>query len=317
MSSLVVLGASGFLGRAIIAQKSLTFSIKALARRIPADVDRNSLDIRWHEGDLLIPQSLDNVLEEGDVVINAAFLPGGSDIDNLQLINNIIESCLRCGVKRLLHCSTAVVAGCTKNLRIDETVHCLPYTNYEKIKFALEQRVLSCVPTMLEVAILRPTAVIGCNGKNLLKLADSLMNGNPFVNYLRASLFRQRKMHLVSVRNVVSALCHLASMNELQTGSIYHISSDDDPDNNFLAVEKILVQSMGLAERKIPVIPVPMFFLSALLKLLGRSESNIGRIYDSTKLLATNFTPVESIHQAVSEVGKSISSQKNIEGNSL
>jgi nucleoside-diphosphate-sugar epimerase len=306
MSSLVILGAGGFLGRAIIAQRDVFFPIKAVARKTPVDADLHADNITWYELDLLVPHSLDSVLEPGDIVVNTAYLKTGSDDENLRLVNNIIDSCRQLGAKRLLHCSTAVVAGMTKKTPVDETTPCAPYTPYERNKFALEKRVLECLSSNLEVIIVRPTPMVGLGGKNLLKLAESLKNGNQFVNYLRACLFRKRKMHLVPVNTVASAILHLIRQDNAKNGDIYYISSDHDAANNFLSVEKFLLQALGRKPRKIPVLPVPSLFLSILLKLKGRSESSLHRIYDSKKLRSTNFTPVDTLHDAVIEFGKSV-----------
>ncbi|KTD24335.1 Putative NADH-flavin reductase [Legionella lansingensis] len=306
MSSLVILGATGFLGKVLIAQKNIPSSIKAVARKIPSDADLHSERITWYDVDLLSPRALDKVLEKDDIVINTVYINTHSEVDNLRLINNIIDACVRNEVKRLIHCSTAVVVGTAKEPRIDETVTCVPCTQYEKVKFAIEQQVLNAVGKGFEIAILRPTAMVGPHGKNLLKLANSLINGNQLVNYLRASLFGRRRMHLVSVRNVAVAIVHLALLDHLLSGSIYYVSSDDDPENNYLGVEKILLETLGLGARKIPILPVPLLFLSILLKIKGRSESNLARTYDSRKLLATHFVPIDSLYDAVSEFAKSI-----------
>ncbi|MDP1604353.1 MAG: NAD(P)-dependent oxidoreductase [Legionella sp.] len=312
MASLVILGASGFVGRAIIGQKKNT-PIKAVARRKPSDRDLHADNITWFAADLSASHSLDTVLEPEDIVINTAYLKTGNDEDNLRLISNIIESCHRQGVKRLVHCSTAMVAGTTKSVCIDETVPCIPYTPYEQNKYAIEELLLNASGT-LEVVIVRPTAIVGAGGKNLVKLAESLLRGNPLINYARASLFGKRNMHLVSVHHVASAILHLAEHDDCKNGSIYYISADNDPKNNFLSVEKFLSEALGLKPRKIPVLPVPSLFLSFLLKLKGRSESSLARIYDSKKLVATDFIAIDTVYDAVNEFGKSVLSDSDNAG---
>jgi nucleoside-diphosphate-sugar epimerase len=305
MSSLVILGAGGFLGKAIIERGTSLFPVKAVVRQKKSDVHFNSDRITWFEADLLIPGALDGILEKNDIIVNTAYIPGDNDADNLHLINNIIDSCIRNDVRRLIHCSTANVVGAVKNSHIDESVVCQPLTKYEQVKFAIEEQVLMSGLDDLNVTILRPTAIVGSEGKNLLKLADALMKGSQFVNYLRASLFRNRKMHLVSVHNVAAAILHLSTQDSLPSRDIYFISSDDDPKNNFLSIESILRETLGLKRRKIPVLPIPSSFLSMLLQLKGRSGFNLSRTYDSKKLFSTNFIPVDSLDNAVSQFGKS------------
>jgi len=309
MPSLVILGASGFLGRAMIALRNHSFSVKAVARRIPSDIDIHIEGVTWYKADLLLSSSLDHVLENGDIVINLAYLKSENDADHLCMINNIINSCLQNNVRRLIHCSTAVVAGKTKESWVDEETVCFPVTPYERIKLNLEQCVLDATLMGLDVAILRPTAIVGPNGRNLIKLANSLINGSRLVNYFRASLFGRRKMHLVPVSSVAAAMVHLASSKVLLNGNIYIISSDD-PLNNFISVESILLNSLGLQPRKIPILPFPFLFLSILLKLKGCSDSTVGKVYDSTKLHATNFTAVDSLSETIKEFGENFMAQK-------
>ncbi|MCX7090653.1 MAG: NAD-dependent epimerase/dehydratase family protein [Legionellales bacterium] len=303
MPSLVILGASGFLGRAMIAHRYHSFPVKAIARSIPSDADLHPEGVTWYQADFLHPHALDHVLENDDIVINLAYLKEASDMEHIRMINNIIGSCLQKDVSRLIHCSTAVVVGASKDAYVNEETRCLPVTQYEKSKYYLERCVLEAGASGLDVAILRPTAIVGPNGQNLVKLADSLINGNRVVNYFRACLFGRRNMHLVPVRNVVAAMLYLASEEDLLNGNIYIISSEDSV-NNFISVESILLKSLGLCPRKVPILPIPFLFLSMFLKLKGSSESNVGKVYDSSKLLATNFTPVDSITDAVSEFGK-------------
>ena len=202
-----------------------------------------------------------------------------------------------------MHCSTAVVAGATRASRVLESVLCVPVTPYERTKLALELRVLNAVKKGLDVGILRPTAIVGCGGTNLVKLARSLRHDSSLTNYVRASLFGKRAMHIVSVRNVVAAIFHVATISTPLRGSIYHISSDDDPNNNFKTVETILLQVLGLRSRRLPIMRVPAQMLSILLKSLGRSDTDPTRIYDNRKLLDTNFKPVESVEDAVRSFG--------------
>lgn len=304
MTSLVILGAAGFLGKTIIECASKEgLSIKAIARKTTG-TSFNDDNISWHELDLLTPGALDEIIEMGDIVINTVYIPTDSKDDNLLLIDNVIASCIKKKAKRLIHCSTADVVGAVNNPKIDESTICNPLTKYERVKFDIEQHILNSPLENSDVVIVRPSAIVGIGGKNLAKLAGSLMQGNKFVNYLRASVFRNRRMHLVSAQNVAAAILHLSTLENILSGSIYFISSDDDLDNNFLSIEKILLHALGLKNRKIPLLPIPPFFLSALLLLKRRSGANLARTYTSNKLLDTNFTPVDSLHNAVSQFAK-------------
>lgn len=306
--SLVILGASGFVGKGILRECSFFSPIKAVARKIPSDKHLFSSDVTWYSADLLIPDSLSDILQEGDIVINLVYIRSENDSDNIHMIDNIIEACLRHRVSRLIHCSTAMVVGGVQQLRVDESIICSPVSKYEQIKYAMEQRLQHAG---LDVVIMRPTAIVGQNGLNLRKLAHALYDGSHIVNYLRACLFGKRKMHLVPLRNVAIALLHLANINNKFDRDVYFLAADDDPENNYLTVEKILRQSLGLRPRRVPILPLPLFILSTLLRFMGCSEWNLKRTYDARKIIATNLILPDSINKAIRDFGASVKKTRN------
>jgi nucleoside-diphosphate-sugar epimerase len=306
MPALVILGASGFLGRAVMAAGRFPMPIKAVSRKAPADGNYDRERVTWLEADLSMPSALDDVLEPDDIIVNLAYTSNAGEAVNLGLIDNIVQGCLRRRAARLIHCSTAVVVGAPKLSGVLETTPCRPSTPYGRTKLALEHRVLSAVPRGLDVGILRPTAIVGPGGQNLVKLARSLQSGVAIVNYLRASLLSVRAMHLVPARNVAAAVLHLAGLPVPLAGNIYQVSSDDDPNNNFRSVERTLSVSLGLQPRSLPLLPVPEGVLLLLLRILGRPERDVASAYDSRKLLATGFKPIDTVLNAVREFGESI-----------
>jgi nucleoside-diphosphate-sugar epimerase len=174
------------------------------------------------------------------------------------------------------------------------------------MKLAVEERLIALSSGQLDVGVLRPTAIVGPGGQNLLKLANSLQSANVFINYVRASALAHRPMHLVPVRSVADALLHLSTIPVTLNGGVYIAASDDDPDNNFQSVEAILMSSLGLGKRALPLVPMPRRALSALLRVIGRTDADTARTFDSGKLRATNFRQTVSVASAVCEFGESI-----------
>jgi nucleoside-diphosphate-sugar epimerase len=303
MPKMVVLGASGFLGRVLTtaAQAGSSVPITAVGRSVPADAGSIGERVTWTVADLLDPASLHGTLAANDIVINLAYVPGPHHADNIRLIDNVVRACLDAGVARLVHCSTAVVAGAARTSPITETTTCEPVTPYEQTKWAVEQHVLAASAGGLDVGILRPTAIVGAGGQNLLKLANALRDGNPIGNYCRASVFGRRPMNLVPVRNVAAALLHLATPPAALDGNVYIVSSDSDPDNSFRRVEEILLGALGLAPRRVALVPVPSFVRSLVLRSRGRHAAHAQRVYASDKLHATKFEPIDSVATAVRE----------------
>lgn len=311
MPSFVILGASGFLGRAVLAKGHFDFPVKAVSRALQCDLADSSEKIIWYTADLLVPGSLDHILEAGDIVIHLAYMKSGSKADNLLIMDNVIDACHRNHVARLVHCSTAIVVGRVTDLHVSEATCCVPFTPYERIKFAMEQRVQQAVVAFgLDAVILRPTAIVGAGGENLVKLAESLRYGSRIQAYLRACFFNRRQMHVVPAQTVVAAIMHLSVQQIAPNGSVYIVSSDDEKKNNFLSIETMLLKSLGLKPRAVPLLIVPLSILSLVLKCLGRSESNPRRIYDSKKILETGFIPKASVYDAVNELGKWLAEDK-------
>ena len=209
-------------------------------------------------------------------------------------------------MSRLIHCSTAVVVGQIKINRVNELSPCNPSTVYEKTKLALEECVLNASLRGLDVGILRPTAILGHGGKNLLKLAHSLKHGNKFSNYLKTCILGKMPMHLVPLRNVVSALLYLAFFVKKLDGNIFIVSSDEDEDNNFQKVEEILLEELGLNKSLIPKIIFPTFIQVLFFKFINRNDINMYRTYDSTKLKNHGFQDVDSVNEAVRQFSHSI-----------
>src|ERR1051325_10562263 len=100
-ASLVVLGASGFVGRAVVA--ACAGSVTAV-RRTPREPDDRNGRIRWLTADLSAGGSLDAVLQPGDVVINLAYARDSAGA-NLALADNVARACQRRQIARLVHCS--------------------------------------------------------------------------------------------------------------------------------------------------------------------------------------------------------------------
>lgn len=306
MSSIVLLGAKSFIGEAIINGIDYHSSIKAVSHKyLPSNVDKLK-NIEWYVSDLLVPHSLDSILKEGDLVINLAYIHNGTFKDNSLLLNNILNSCHRSGVKKLIHCSSVGVFGITKDNLINEKTLCMPLSDYERIKFDLEDILKKNILKTLDYGILRPTNVVGPGGEALVKLAWALKNSSWISNYLRASLYGSRPMHLVPVRNVAKALVHLVTLNNNLNGNVYIISSDNEECNTFKQVEECLALAIGQKKRKFPLIPFPGAVLSLILKLRRRSHYNMNRKYDSSKIMLTGLTKIDSVEDAISAYANSI-----------
>jgi nucleoside-diphosphate-sugar epimerase len=285
-SCIAITGAASFIGQHLIRYLS---SLQEIEMRLlihsrqsfsPESDGRMTLI----QGDLLKPETLSGFLTPDCLVIHLAYLNGASDENNLEAAANLAEACVKAHVKKLVHCSTAVVAGKTSDNPVTEETTCEPGNQYEFTKYRMEQLFAQKAKDHFNLAILRPTAVFGPGGKNLLKLSDDLTAGSRILNYLKSCLFDHRCMNLVSVTHVVKALVFLAGVEAKQNSGIFIVSDDEQPLNNYRDIEKRLMQAFRVPDYRLPRVPFPQFLLSVLLKLAGRSNTHPFRRYCADKL---------------------------------
>jgi len=288
----VIIGASGFIGAHLL---------KAFAERkdIQVHILTHSNITKKHdnfcfvEGDLLVPESLDSLLSKDCTVINLAYLQQ----NNLDAMTNLAIACVKNQVKRLIHCSTAVVAGRTSGVLVTENTVCTPISEYERTKLEMESILLEAAMGKFEITILRPTAVFGPGGRNLIKLAGELLTGNPLINYFRSSLYKRRNMNLVCVENVVAALIFLLEFDKVDR-EVFIISDDDSSFNNYRDIESRMLSAYG-NYYLFPRLLVPDFFLIVMLRILGRSNSNPSTKYSNLKLTEWGFKKAQNLEIAL------------------
>lgn len=303
MKDVVVVGATGFTGHHLMAglssQKDIR--IKVLVRQNTLGGLFNKDNISTVRGDLLAQETLGGLCVEKATVVNLAYLRGQSREDNLTAINNLLEACVKAKISRFIQCSTAAVFGRVSGDIVTENTKCNPVNEYEIVKMQIEEAVLERTSSVCDAVILRPTAIFGPGGKNLLKLADDLRSRDALINYLKACLYNTRKMNLVSVHNVVAAINLFIYTGEKIDREIFIVSDDEFESNNYSCVERYIKDSFGLNDYPVPVVPIPHFVLKGLLRLAGKSNFNPCRLYSCQKLLNFGFKKTALFETALAE----------------
>ena len=252
------------------------------------------------QGDLRKPDTLRGFAEAGGTVVHLAYLGQGSPEENWEAAANLAEACRRAGIKRLVHCSTVMVAGRVDSDRVTENTPLQPLREYEVAKAKTEAILLEASAGCYETVILRPTAVLGIGGQSLMKLAGDLLQGNRLVNYLKSCVLQYRRLNLVCIENVVAAIAFLIATDRKVDREIFIISDDESPLNNYHDVERLLMKKLGLRDYPLPVIPLPAQVLRVLLKVTGRTNPNPFLIYDGAKILDWGFRKEVSFEQGLS-----------------
>lgn len=303
--TIAIVGASGFIGMHLVDELRRLggYRIKLLSRspdKSPMDEGRE-LDVEVFKGDLREPESLREFLEDGCTVINLVYLWGAGESENLEAIANLVEACKVAKIARLIHCSTAEVVGRVTADLITEITPCHPVTEYGVTKLKVEQEIIRGGEGLFDVAVLRPTAVFGPGGKNLLKLAKDIVAGSRLKNYLKSCVFGRRRVNLVPVANVVGAIIFLMRYDSDLNGEVFIVSDDDSPANNFADVEKFLMKELRAGEYPMPRIPLPLGLLAFLLALMGRNNVNPRCNYASNKLHKLGFEHAVTFEAALAE----------------
>jgi nucleoside-diphosphate-sugar epimerase len=305
MRVISITGASGFIGQRLLSALGdhADLQIRVLVHRNKQPFSQGVDNRVLIEGDITRPETLEGFLEPGGVLVNLAYSSAVSGDENLAATRSLVEAGVKVGIKRLVHCSTAVVAGRVSVSAVNENTPCRPVNEYEFTKLAIEKTLQEKSAGKFELAILRPTAVFGPGGRNLLKLAGDLTAGSCTVNYLKSCLHGRRKMNLVCVENVIAALVFLINTDRPLNQEIFIVSDDESAANNYRDIEMRLMQCFGMSDYTLPPITLPDFVLSMLLRLAGRSNINPRRLYDGRRLSALGYLKPVTFEAGVTSFG--------------
>jgi nucleoside-diphosphate-sugar epimerase len=288
---ITICGGSGFIGQHLLASlaRDPAGNVRYLVHRHDPAVHLKASHFTAVKGDLLDPDSLTALVTPGCTVVNLAYMPARTPGENLDAAENLASACRRGGARRLVHVSTAVVAGAASDDVITEVTPPDPRDPYERTKLEIEQRLRNEARGGLELVILRPTAVFGPAGANLVKLADGLLGGSVIANYARACFHGRRKMNLVCVENVVAAIRFAVSALGRNDAETFIVSDDDNDLNDYRGVESTLRKAFGLSTYPVRPVPLPGWVLGLALGARGRSNTNPQRVYSGAKLAAAGF----------------------------
>jgi nucleoside-diphosphate-sugar epimerase len=308
MATISITGGTGFIGRHLISALSAASGSDLVAlthSRSEAGLP-TAPNLRWQSGDL---EGIDNqrqFLAPGGVLIHLAYPTGWNSRKHLIAAKKLAQHAAIAGVHRVILCSTAVVVGRTRSSRIDEDSPCSPVGTYERTKLEIERVFGKSGENSYQLAVLRPTAVLGPGGRNLAKLANDLRWGNPAINYLRSSLFGRRTMNLVCIENVVAAFMFLVRREQEKSREVYIVSDDDDPMNNYRDIERELMTRLSVKNYPLPPFDIPEAVLAGLLRLRNRSCSDPWRVYDGQRLVQKGFEKVSTISVCLKRFAESL-----------
>jgi len=281
-----ITGATGFLGRNLLKrlmqQGNSRVRVLIHKNQLPQEFVDSGVEI--FSGDLMAPDTIDRFILPGSTVINLVYFRSGSKQENLAAIDHLIRACERRKIKRLIHCSTARVSGRVNSSPLTEKSLCRPISDYATTKLEIENTILKNEHPF-EIIILRPTAVFGPGGLNLVQFVHDLRNNSRLVNYIRSCLLGASQQNLVYVDNVVSAILFLLLTPLNNRREIFIISDDDSPINNYRQVEKFLFKCFNWQDYPLPHPMLPLPVLTCLANILNKSDNPASK-YDCLKILS-------------------------------
>jgi nucleoside-diphosphate-sugar epimerase len=306
--TLCITGAQGFIGRHLLRYPAIRSvgEIRCLVRDRTISSDLHSVKIVI--GDIRDEAALTRWLTPGAVVVDLAFDPDATTDDSVAAAVSLGKACTRARAQRLVHLSTAMVVGRNPARVIDESISCQPQCPYEWAKLRVEQALLNETPNT-QLVILRPTAVFGAGGKNLVKLARETATESALLRYLRSCVHARRPLNLVSVENVTAAITYFALDPQTHDRNVFIVSDDEAGTNNYQDVERALIRAFGRAAYVPRVVPMPPTLYRSLRLLAGRSGGNTNRRYSSDKLLGTGFVKPLTFDAAIGRYAGYLASQ--------
>ncbi|MDE1892778.1 MAG: NAD-dependent epimerase/dehydratase family protein [Pseudomonadota bacterium] len=275
----LVTGAAGFLGRALVAAlRARGQTVRVLVRR-PDPVAATTAGMQVVVGDLGDPRIVDHAVDGAGIVyhVGAAMRGGPGDFEagTVWGTRNVVDACLKHGVRRLVYVSSLSVldhAGRDPSVPVREESRFEPHPErrgaYTQTKLTAEHMVSTAIRERgLPAVILRPGQIVGPGAERVtpngtLALAGRWIAVGPATQTLP----------LVYVDDVVDALLLAAEAPAALGGTFNLVDPQIVTQGDYLAGVK---RKLG-GELKLLRLPTGVFMLLAsgvewLGKLLGRS----------------------------------------------
>lgn len=250
--------------RAVARDLSKTGHVEKLFRLIPGTAEGQYSLIRWVECDIEDITSLDLAMEGVDKVYHCAALVSFFKGDNERMMKvnaggtaNVVNACLKHGIKKLVHASSVAALGLPENGDIiDEKAVWKPSrrnSGYAISKYSAEREVWRGIEEGLSAAIVNPSVILGISCYNVA--ANKVFN-----NIQRLGLFYSRGLNsYVDVRDVVQAM--ILIMESDISAQRYLITSET------LSFREFIATGNEILGRKKPSIPVSRFWFGLIWRL--------------------------------------------------
>jgi nucleoside-diphosphate-sugar epimerase len=311
MSRILVTGASGFVGRAVVpALAKDGYAVRAAVRRATPGFPGN-VEMVQH-GDLAEPVDWSPLLAGVDVIVHLAGIAhigpriGAALYDRVNHLATaqLAKAAVQAGVSRFIFVSSIrAQSGPAADHALTESDAPAPTDAYGRSKLAAEQAIRE---TGLPFTILRPVLIYGAGVKgNLATLSRAAATRLP----LPVRDFVNRRS-LLGIDNLISALTFVLS-SPATAGETYVVA---DPGMALKLGD--IIATIRLATGRRPfLMPMSTDYLQWLLRALGRKDvwNRIGgnlRV-DPAKLIAAGWQPRHDTHAGLTAMAQAAAPRKS------
>ena len=256
-----VTGASGFVGA-----------------HVARELRERGADVSAERVDVLSPGELERAFAGCDAVVHAAALYSyDADAAAIERVNvagtrNVLDACVRAGVRRLVYTSTAGTCGPVPGRVATEADGPPPWelaVPYKRTKLAAERLVLAAAAGGLDAVVVNPTTPVGDGdrkptptGRMIARVAKGRIRG-----YVATT-----GLNVVDVRDVARG--HALALERGRAGERYLLGGANTP------LAELFAAIADLAGRPRPSlrVPYPLAVGAARLGLANRDEVRLARL---------------------------------------
>lgn len=232
ISRAVVSGATGFIGRRLVAAlRAQGVHVTALVRNIEKAKALWGGEVNGHRIDFAAAREIGAVCQDADTVFHLAGYAHAEDANDdtasalhttvtVEGTRTLLNEALRAGVQRFVFVSSVKAVAEGSVYRLDERCVPRPTTAYGRAKREAEKLVLEAgAQHDMHVTVLRLPLVYGPGSKGNLRLMMDAIEGGwlpPLPNF-------SNKRSMVHVEDVVRALC-LVALDPRANGEVYFVT---------------------------------------------------------------------------------------------
>lgn len=214
MKNIIILGASGFIGRQFIKSYREKYRITAIDKKIDQSNTNKEL-VNWIEGDITNLDFLAKKSIGKDVLINLVYIRDNLDL-NYKIIKNILSACLLAGINKIIHISTVSVYNPFIEGKLTENCeYSRVKDHYSRIKIQQEKKLFNFVKRNngFKAIILQPTIIFG--------------NGGVWDNHAKKEI----KKSILFLPGGGDRICNVVSINDV--ANAISLSIDKDTNSNY------------------------------------------------------------------------------------